>query len=170
MIMNKKQISSAGLKVRNCEKAAADILSRRFEGIQGPVLIAVGGPGGTGKSSFCKRLQLKIRDSAVLTLDDYKLPRKVRQESRLFGAHPDANDCALVRQHLTALRTGSAIEKPVYDSVDGTTDQTETFHPRRIVLLDGEISTYEQFRDLIDFQFSSIQTGAPSLPPESPGI
>ncbi|MFP4014467.1 MAG: dihydrodipicolinate synthase family protein [Chitinispirillaceae bacterium] len=149
--MNTKQISCADLNVRNCEKAVAQILSRRFDGHAGPVLIAVGGPGGTGKSSFCKRLRKQISDCAVLTLDDYKLPRKVRQESNLFGAHPDANDCALVRRHLTALRNGSPVEKPVYDSVDGTTDQTESFFPRRIVLLDGEISTYEQFRDLVDF-------------------
>ncbi|MFP4681418.1 MAG: dihydrodipicolinate synthase family protein [Chitinispirillaceae bacterium] len=145
------QISCKDLKIRNCEHTIARLLSQKFSEQKIPALIAVGGPGGTGKSSFCKRLQTKLKACSILTLDDYKFPRKVRQKSGLFGAHPDANDCALVRTHLAALRNGHSIDKPVYDSVTGTTAQTETFRPRSIILLDGEISTYEQWRDLVDF-------------------
>jgi len=132
------------------ENILTALLIQLFES-EGPVLVAVGGPGGTGKSTFTKALAALLPDSAIFTLDDYKTPRSTRQNRKIFGAHPEANDIALLRQHMDLIRKGRPFEKPVYDDVRGRADQTRIYHPKRFNLLDGEISTYHQFRDRVDF-------------------
>ncbi len=146
-----RQISCETIRIGHLESRIVKILHLALESLNRPALVAVGGPGGTGKSSFCKRLSKMVEGSTILTLDDYKYSRIKRQASGLFGAHPDANDCALIREHLQKLRRGMFIDKPVYNPVSGEIDSTQLFNPTKVVLLDGEISTYEQFSDLIDF-------------------
>ena len=115
-------------------------------------LIAVGGPGGTGKSTFCSALAQKMGDdSVVLTLDDYKTPRSVRQELNIFGAHPKANEMELISEHFKRLKLGESIEKPLYNPERGKSDTAVFFRPRRYVFIDGEVSTYREFMPYIDF-------------------
>ncbi|MFO7820689.1 MAG: dihydrodipicolinate synthase family protein [Lentisphaeria bacterium] len=128
----------------------ADLLQEIFKGNPGPVLIAVGGPGGTGKSTFSQALAEKLHDATTIRLDDYKTPRQSRQHKNLFGAHPDANRMGLIRDHLAALKQNESIEKPVYDSHTGEANETRRVQPGRFVILDGEISTYSEFREFVD--------------------
>lgn len=44
-----------------------------------PVIIAVGGPGGTGKTTQCTNLAPLIPGAAVLSLDEHKTPRRELQ-------------------------------------------------------------------------------------------
>jgi len=133
------------------EDIVAFIITKEFENRNGPIIIAVGGPGGSGKTTFCNHLASRLPDSCILHLDDYKTPRAIRKNQGLFGAHPDANRIDLIREHLAKIRNGTDFDKPIYDNVHGTTDTTESFSPTRFTIIDGEISTYRQFRDLIDF-------------------
>jgi uridine kinase len=114
-------------------------------------VIAVGGPGGTGKSTFTSKLAELLPDSTILYLDDYKTPRAERYGQNLFGAHPKANKMNEVQEHVSCLKEGKSFNKPVYNAENGTTDTTIHFTPGRFNLLDGEISTYREFRDIVDF-------------------
>ncbi len=136
---------------RPAEEVLAALLRERFTSAERPVVIAIGGPGGTGKSTFCHALAKQLFDSAILTLDDYKTSRESRAGQNLFGAHPDANKMELIRTHLEAVRRGESFDQPVYNAVTGDADATQLFTPARFTILDGEISTYRQFRDLVDF-------------------
>lgn len=136
---------------RPTEAIVARLIEHTFAGVAGAVVVAVGGPGGTGKSTFSRRLAEALGDAAVLTLDDYKTDRARRAESRLFGAHPEANRIELVIEHLTAVKKGRGFDKPVYDSVIGECRRSEPFTPARFTILDGEISTYERLREWVDF-------------------
>jgi phosphoribulokinase len=115
-----------------------------------PLLVAIGGPGGTGKSTLTKLLQKHLTSSSIVHLDDYKTPRAERAALGIFGAHPQANKMNLIQEHLIQLRLGNRIEKPVYNAIDGTADHVESVSAEPIVLLDGEISTYAPFRSSID--------------------
>ncbi|MBD3345165.1 MAG: hypothetical protein GF401_08905 [Chitinivibrionales bacterium] len=132
------------------KKVIAGILAEERKKLDRPFLVAVGGPGGTGKTTFCKELAQVLDNRMVLTLDDYKFSRSERQGKNLFGAHPDANRIALIKEHLGLLRKGESIQKPVYDAVSGNCDASEPFMPGDIIIIDGEISTYEIFKDHID--------------------
>ncbi|MBN1780816.1 dihydrodipicolinate synthase family protein [bacterium] len=147
----KTHVRPRGGQRRPAEKVIADLLIHIFRDRPHALLIAIGGPGGTDKSAFAGKLKALLPESSVFPLDDYKTPRKTRQDRRIFGAHPDANNMDLLMGHLDCIRQGKTFEKPVYDAVAGTADSTVPFHPRRFNLLDGEISTYPQFRDMVDF-------------------
>ena len=133
------------------EEIICQLLKAVFPSGDEPVVVAVGGPGGTGKSTFSAKLAEMLRDCAVLRLDDYKTPRQVRKGRNLFGAHPDANMMKLAAEHVSAIKKGEPFDKPVYNAETGEADSTEKFVPAGFNILDGEISTYRDFRDDVDF-------------------
>ena len=114
------------------------------------VIIAVGGPGGSGKSTFCERLAAELKDSAILTTDDYKVPRHERPDG-LFGSHPDANKLHLLREHLGNIRKRVSFDHPLYDDKTGEIHQSRRFEPAKYNLIDGEIATFDGIRELADF-------------------
>jgi uridine kinase len=142
------------------EKIIAELLLEKFVDCEN-ILIAIGGPGGIGKSSFCKKLSKLLPDSNILHLDDYKTPREVRRGQNLFGAHPDANMMDLVEEHYVTAKNGESFDKPLYNAVSGKADDTEFYETKHFTIIDGEISTYKQFRDYVDFAIfidSDLQT------------
>jgi len=133
------------------EEVVCQLLLKVFDDNDGPVVVAIGGPGGTGKSTFSKKLAQLLGESAVFHLDDYKTPRQIRKDQQIYGAHPDANMMDLAVEHILLMKDNTSFAKPVYDSVTGQADKTETFTPKRFNILDGEISTYRHFREHVDF-------------------
>ena len=137
---------------RAAEDLLGDIIEATFSDSVGPVLIAIGGPGGTGKSWFAGKLAARLGDAMVLRLDDYKTARADRRQAGIFGPHPDANRMDLITEHLTSIRNGRSFSKPVYDPDSGEARaDAETCQPARFNLIDGEVSTYRRFRDLVMF-------------------
>ncbi len=136
---------------RPAEQMLAEMIRFSLAGKPGPLVIAVGGPGGTGKSTFARRLSQRLDDAAVLRLDDYKTARAARQKAGIFGPHPDANKMALIADHLGRLRGGEPFDQPVYDPSIGDAGSVRTYQPARFNIIDGEVATYREFRDLVDF-------------------
>jgi len=127
-----------------------DLLKHQFVS-QKISVISVGGPGGTGKSTFSKNLARFLGNAVVISLDDYKKPREHRYPKNIFGAHPEANHVDLINTHLRALKKGKPIYKPVYDLSQGRATETEKVTPCQFIIIDGEIATYKVFGDNIDF-------------------
>jgi dihydrodipicolinate synthase/N-acetylneuraminate lyase/uridine kinase len=128
----------------------AQYITSQFGSSEKPVLIAIGGPGGSGKTTFSGKLQERLEQCGVVHLDNYKTSRAERKRKNLTGPHPDANQMALVADHLTKIKTGESISVPQYDSDSGETSHHEEYIPRQITIVEGEISTYKDFRHLID--------------------
>ncbi|MBD3295771.1 MAG: hypothetical protein GF392_00195 [Candidatus Omnitrophica bacterium] len=127
-----------------------DEILKRYEKVSESVLIAVGGPGGTGKSSFSRALADKLEEAEVLKLDDYKTEREFRRQKGIFGPHPEANEMDLVHWHIEDIKNRRVFFKPVYDSRKGVIDLTEAYAPLKYNIIDGEISTCKRFREIID--------------------
>ncbi len=147
----KDHIKIANAAKNKAHRIIARALFRKFKDSSGPVIIAVGGPGGTGKTTFASKLAEELSCAGILTLDDYKTSRAFRAERNIFGPHPEANEIDLLRAHLTELKKGAAIPKPVYCRTAGKALEHETFDPARFIIAEGEIATYRQFHDLVDF-------------------
>ena len=137
--------------VRPVECVLAGIIQRYFADATTPCLIAVGGAGGTGKSTFSKKLAEALKEASVLRLDDYKTCRYFRKERGIFGAHPDANEMDLISEHLAMIKSDIVIDKPVYCSDAGRSTKTEKYCPKRFNIVEGEVATYKEFSDIIDF-------------------
>lgn len=119
-----------------------------------PILIAVGGDSGTGKTTLCKGLDLIFGAERIetLCLDDYHaLDRAQRKAVGLTALDPRANNFAAMEEDLWRLREGAAIVKPIYDHGDGTFKAPETIAPKDIVVVQGLFPLYTRaLRSLFD--------------------
>lgn len=116
-----------------------------------PVLIGIGGPGGSGKSSFSLALSQMLDDVRILPLDDYRKPRHERPPG-IFGSHPAGNRLALLKEHLEHAKNGRMFERPVFCRVRGAAIETETVAAARFILADGEIAAHRDLRGLFDLR------------------
>jgi len=137
--------------LKSVDKFISSLIQYQYGESFGSVkLIAIGGPGGIGKTTFSKKLAKRLNNAAILHLDDYKTARKLRKKNGLYGSHPDANKMDLIFKHLCQIKSKQAIQKPIYNSVTGDAENSETFVPARYNIIEGEISTYSHFREQMD--------------------
>jgi uridine kinase len=112
--------------------------------------VAVGGPGGSGKTTFAIQLNKLLPESDVIHTDDYRLPR-IQRNINLLGSNPAASNIDLLLSHLELIRKNESFKKPVYDSVSGTADSTEIYTPGTINIIEGELSTINKLIDHYDY-------------------
>lgn len=146
---------------QNPDEILSVILQKLYSDNPAPVLIAIGGPGGTGKSTFAEKLASRLPGCNILSLDNYKTSRQDRLKKKLSGPHPDANQIELLKKHLSLIRSGKPVDVPVYCRKKGDTGSYYSYKPEKLNLIEGEISTYIQFRKFIDFSIfidSDIKT------------
>jgi phosphoribulokinase len=119
-----------------------------------PIMVAVGGDSGTGKSTLCKGLDaiFGAERIAEICLDDYHaLDRAQRKAVNLTALDPRANNFAAMEEDLWQLAHGQPIVKPVYDHTDGTFAAPETIEPHEIVIVQGLFPLYTRaLRSLFD--------------------
>ena len=126
--------------------------------MQKPIILAISGASGSGKSLFTQNLALKLRQHQreVLVLQEdhyYKAQDHVDMEERANTNydHPDAFEHDLLNQQLQDLNAGSSIEYPRYCYVTHTRlPEFEIIRPAPIIILEGimlltQIQLFDQF-------------------------
>lgn len=131
--------------------AALPMLHEASARLGRPVLIGIGGPGGSGKSTFSRELSRLLGDARILPLDDYRKPRHERPPG-VYGSHPAGNRLDLLENHLRAARVGHAFERPVFCRERGSALTTETVTRGRFLLADGEIAAHHGLRHHFDLR------------------
>jgi uridine kinase len=129
--------------------AALPLLRRAREALARPVLVGIGGPGGSGKSSFAAQLARHIGNARLVPLDDYRKPRAARPPG-IYGSHPAGNRLDLLRSHLEEARAARPFERPVFCRVRGAAFESETVRPALFILADGEIAAHRELRGCFD--------------------
>jgi phosphoribulokinase len=121
-----------------------------------PILVAVGGDSGTGKTTLVSGLQRIFGPERItnICLDDYhKLDRAGRREARVTALDPRANDLELMRDHIRRLGRGESIIKPTYDHATGTFGAPEAVSPREIVVIRGLFPLFtDELREAFDLR------------------
>lgn len=117
--------------------------------------IGVAGGSGSGKSTFTSAIREIFGPELIstITLDDYHtLTREERARTGITPLAPEANNIALIEEHLAAIKNGRSILKPVYNHRDGTFDPPVTFTPTKIVIIEGLHALFTPaIRDRLDF-------------------
>ena len=119
-----------------------------------PIMVAVGGDSGTGKSTLCKGLEAIFGADRIgeICLDDYHaLDRAQRRAVGLTALDPRANNFAAMEDDLWRLSEGESVIKPVYDHSDGTFAEPEEIAPPSILVVQGLFPLYTRaLRSLFD--------------------
>jgi phosphoribulokinase len=105
-----------------------------------PIILGIVGDSAAGKTTLTRGIAqvLGLEDVTVICTDDYhRYDRKQRAEVGLTALHPDCNYLDIMQQHLSLLRTGQPILKPVYNHNTGSFDPPEYIKPSKFVIMEG---------------------------------
>ena len=105
-------------------------------------IIGIAGGSGSGKSTFARRLTEKFPDSVSLVSCDnyYKAHDEIPLEERRLLNYdaPEALEFDLMVSHLRALKSGEAVDCPVYDfTLHNRSDKVVRIDPRPVIIVDG---------------------------------
>ncbi|MDO4261065.1 MAG: uridine kinase [Eubacteriales bacterium] len=122
------------------------------------MIIGIAGGTGSGKSTFTNRLKEAFRDDVAVIYHDnyYRRQDEVPFEKRkkVNYDHPASLETDLMIRHLEMLKSGQAVDCPVYDySLHNRSDQTLHIDPKRIILAEGILLLADpRLRDMIDIK------------------
>jgi len=105
-----------------------------------PIILGIVGDSAAGKTTITRGIAqiLGPENVTIICTDDYhRYDRKQRAELGITALHPDCNYLDIIQQHLSLLRTGQPILKPIYNHKTGTFDPPEYIKPQRFVIVEG---------------------------------
>ncbi|GAB4377788.1 MAG: phosphoribulokinase [Elainellaceae cyanobacterium] len=107
---------------------------------QRPIILGIVGDSAAGKTTLTRGIAqiLGEEDVTIICTDDYhKYDRKQRAELGISALHPDCNYLDIIQQHLSLLRIGQPILKPIYNHNTGAFDPPEYIKPNKFVIVEG---------------------------------
>jgi len=132
-----------------------------------PIAVGIAGGSCSGKSTLANRLfqELGPSQSLVLPQDDYFFGLGNASQPRAVSNfdHPDAVDFSNMCRQLTALKSGLAIDRPLYDFPTHLRRQeTLRIESRPIILVDGTlVLQHQSMRTLLDYRIF-VESDAPT--------
>jgi phosphoribulokinase len=105
-----------------------------------PIILGIVGDSAAGKTTLTQGIAqvLGEEEVTVICTDDYhRYDRQQRAEMGISALHPDCNYLDIIQQHLSLLRTGQPILKPIYNHSTGAFDPPEYIKPSKFVIVEG---------------------------------
>lgn len=107
---------------------------------QRPIILGIVGDSAAGKTTLTRGIAQVLGEEhvTVICTDDYhRYDRVQRAEMGISALHPDCNYLDIIQQHLSLLRTGQPILKPIYNHNTGMFDPPEYIKPTKYVIVEG---------------------------------
>jgi len=108
-----------------------------------PIVIAVAGGTGSGKTTVAREILERVGAQHIAYIPHDAYYRSLShltpdQRAQVNFDHPDSLETELLIEHLKELRTGHAVEIPVYDFTTHTrTPHTRRVEPAPVILVEG---------------------------------
>ncbi|MGH2416231.1 MAG: phosphoribulokinase, partial [Microcystaceae cyanobacterium] len=105
-----------------------------------PIILGIVGDSAAGKTTLTRGIAqiLSEENVTVICTDDYhRYDRQQRAEMGISALHPDCNYLDIMQQHMSLLRSGQAILKPIYNHSTGNFDPPEYIKPSKYVIVEG---------------------------------
>ncbi|MDA3863697.1 MAG: uridine kinase [Deltaproteobacteria bacterium] len=123
------------------------------------MIIGIAGGTGSGKTTVAKNIRklLPQKKAVLIDYDSYykdhtSLPKSERE--KLNYDHPDSLDNELLVRHLQQLRSGKAVEKPIYNFVKHAREtKTTRIEAAPVIIVEGILILADQhLRDILDIK------------------
>jgi uridine kinase len=107
------------------------------------LVLGISGGTGSGKTTIAEEITrcLGPENSFIIHQDSYYLDRALLpsdDRNRINFDHPSAFDWKLLKKHITALRAGRPIQKPIYSFHTHTRlEETTKVEPRPVLIVEG---------------------------------
>ncbi len=120
-----------------------------------PIIIAIAGGTGSGKTFLSKKIVEEYSINKVLSIEQdsyYKDLKFLSYENRMKQNfdHPNSIDITLLKNHLKSLLNGNQVKIPLYDFTKHLRmEQTKTVKCKSIIIIEGILVLhYQQLRKL----------------------
>ena len=116
-----------------------------------PYVIGIAGGTGSGKTTFSRELVATLMTNKIVYIshDSYYRDlsdRPFSERVKVNFDHPDSLETELLIKHIEILRSGQAVDIPIYDFVEHTRSQP-------VILIEGIlIFAVKELRDLMDMK------------------
>jgi uridine kinase len=124
-----------------------------------PLIVGIAGGSGSGKTTLVREILKLLPGRSVVVLEQdayYKTASHLSLEERraVNYDHPAALDNALLVNHVSQLRRGLAVERPVYDFTSYTRlTETVRVEPADVIIVEGIlILENRRLRELMDLK------------------
>lgn len=107
---------------------------------QRPIILGIVGDSAAGKTTLTKGIAQVLGEDnvTIICTDDYhRYDRAQRADLGITALHPDCNYLDIMQQHLSLLRTGEPILKPIYSHKTGTFEPPKYIKPSQFLIVEG---------------------------------
>ncbi|NJL82436.1 MAG: phosphoribulokinase [Chloroflexaceae bacterium] len=122
--------------------------------VQRRIILGIVGDSAAGKTTLTRGIAQVLGEDKVTVIctDDYhRYDRQQRAQLGITALHPDCNYIDIMQQHLSLLRSGQPILKPIYNHDTGCFDPPEYIKPSQFVIVEGLLGYYSRAaRDAYD--------------------
>ena len=122
------------------------------------MVIGIAGGSGSGKTTLAREIERRLGEKIILLSHDsyYRRHDEMSYEERclLNYDEPAALETELLVEHLQQLRSGVAIDQPVYDFTQhNRSNETVRVEPKQVIIVEGIlIFENKELRDLMDIR------------------
>jgi phosphoribulokinase len=105
-----------------------------------PIILGIVGDSAAGKTTLTKGIAqvLGTENVTIICTDDYhRYDRTQRASLGITALHPDCNYLDIMQHHLSQLRIGQPILKPIYSHKTGTFEAPIYIKPAKFVIIEG---------------------------------
>jgi len=126
---------------------------------EGPFVIGIAGASGSGKTTLTEQILSEIGSEFIATLphDSYyrnQDDKAMEERLKVNYDHPESLETELLIEHIHQLKSGKAVEMPLYDYVHHTrAAKTRLVEPKQLILVEGILIFVEkELRNLFDMK------------------
>lgn len=123
------------------------------------LIIGIAGGTGCGKTTVVNQIinELPDEEVGVISQDSYYNDLShltLEQRREINFDHPNSIDFTLLGQHLKELKSGNAVQQPIYSFLEcNRTGETLLTVPRKVMIVEGIlILTHPEIRDMFDIK------------------
>jgi phosphoribulokinase len=108
--------------------------------VQRRIILGIVGDSAAGKTTLTRGIAQVLGEEnvTVICTDDYhRYNRHQRSELGITALHPECNYLDIIQQHLSLLRSGQPILKPIYNHRTGDFNPPQYIKPNKYVIVEG---------------------------------